>query len=81
MSSRDIILEAIKSTNGKHPSRIPVALLSAGTWAFRQKGLTLKAILDKPDNAGQIIVAACCAGAAETIGATSFLVPHLEQKI
>ncbi|BBB93398.1 MAG TPA: uroporphyrinogen decarboxylase family protein [Methylomusa anaerophila] len=51
MSSKDIILQAIRAKNRgvSTQPRLPVALLSGGTWTFRQKGLTLKDVLDRPE--------------------------------
>jgi uroporphyrinogen decarboxylase len=55
MNSRETVLDAITSGKGKKRPRIPVSLLSGGTWTFRQKGLDLKDILDDPDCAAPII--------------------------
>ncbi len=55
MTSREIVLQAINRQSPKD-SRLPSALLSGGTWTFRQKGLTLKEILDKPELAAPVIV-------------------------
>jgi uroporphyrinogen decarboxylase len=56
MNSREIILDVIRSKQVASPARVPVALLSGGTWAFRQKGLTLQDVLHQPNQAGQILV-------------------------
>jgi uroporphyrinogen decarboxylase len=55
MTPREIVLQVIKRQSS-HKSRIPAALLSAGTWTFRQKGLTLKDILENPELAAPAIV-------------------------
>jgi uroporphyrinogen decarboxylase len=54
MNPRDIVLQAIRPGGLKTPRR-PVALLSGGTWTFRQKGLSLSDILDNPAVAADII--------------------------
>lgn len=55
MNSREIVLEVIQSGHDKSRPRIPVSLLSGGTWTFRQKGLDLKDILDNSGIAASII--------------------------
>lgn len=55
MSSREVVLDVIRPEQGKSRSRIPVSLLSGGTWTFRQRGLDLKDILENPDSAAEII--------------------------
>ena len=56
MKPRDIVLQAIRPQEGsERPPRFPVALLSAGTWTFLQRDLSLKNILDKPEVAAQVI--------------------------
>lgn len=56
MNSREIILDVIRSEQVPGLERLPVALLSGGTWAFRQKGLTLQEGLNQSDQAAQILV-------------------------
>lgn len=55
MNPREIVLAAIRPGTGQKVPRLPVALLSGGTWTFRQKGLSLRDILDKPALATQVI--------------------------
>ena len=58
MNRRDVVLQTInnkKATNSKG-NPIAKALLSGGTWAFRQQGLSLRAGLDVPEKAARIIV-------------------------
>ena len=57
MNAREIVLQAIKPEPEISIPRLPTALLSGGTWTFRQRGLALKDILDQPEQAAQIIVA------------------------
>lgn len=58
MNRRNIVLQTI--TNGKitNSTDNPLAksLLSGGTWAFRQQGLSLRSGLDVPEKAARIIV-------------------------
>ena len=56
VSSRDVALQVIKPppAGGKR-ERVPVALLSGGTWTFRQRGLALKDVLDNPAIAAPVI--------------------------
>ena len=56
MNPREIVLQAIQPKPEVKTPRLPAALLSAGTWTFRQRGLTLKDVLDNPAPAAQIIV-------------------------
>jgi uroporphyrinogen decarboxylase len=56
MKPRQIVLQAIQPKEGVVSPRLPVALLSGGTWTFRQRGLTLKDILDNSEPAADIIV-------------------------
>lgn len=55
MNPREVVLQAIQPQKGLKPPRLPVALLSGGTWTFRQRGRTLKDVLDNPGPAAQII--------------------------
>lgn len=58
MLPKDRILQALhaKNTTRSERSPVPAALLSGGTWAFRQKGLTLLEILEKPELGAPVIV-------------------------
>lgn len=57
MDRRTVILKTIKDKKTKLQDYLsPRALLSAGTWAFHQKGLSLKAGLDVPEEAAKIMV-------------------------
>ena len=57
MSAKQLILQAIRPETARQDyDRPPVALLSGGTWTFRQKGLTLRDVLDIPHTGAQIIV-------------------------
>lgn len=58
MNLRENILQAIKlqNVNTAETSKVPAALLSAGTWAFRQRGLTLQDILEKPELGAPAII-------------------------
>lgn len=56
MNSREVILDVINSESIGGPSRLPVALLSGGTWAFRQKGLTLEDVLSQIERSSQAII-------------------------
>jgi uroporphyrinogen decarboxylase len=48
MNGKEIILKAI-TCNGIGPKeRLPVALLSGGTWTFKQKGFSLGDVLEQP---------------------------------
>ncbi|CVK18025.1 uroporphyrinogen decarboxylase family protein [Sporomusa sphaeroides] len=51
MLPKDRILYAlqVKSSAPSEQPVLPAALLSGGTWAFRQKGLTLQEVLEKPE--------------------------------
>ncbi|WP_094603493.1 Uroporphyrinogen decarboxylase [Sporomusa silvacetica DSM 10669] len=55
----DRILHAlqVKSNKPSSQSQIPAALLSGGTWAFRQKGLNLQEVLEKPELGAAAIIA------------------------
>ncbi len=56
MNPREIALQVIQPQAGAEPPpRLPVALLSGGTWTFRQRNLTLKDVLDDPRTAPQVI--------------------------
>ena len=59
MLPKDRILHAlqVKSNKPSNQSQIPAALLSGGTWAFRQKGLTLQEVLEKPELGAPAIIA------------------------
>ncbi|XER11296.1 Uroporphyrinogen decarboxylase [Sporomusa aerivorans] len=50
MLPKDRIIQAItaKSSRPFGQSPVPATLLSAGTWAFRQQGLSLKEVLENP---------------------------------
>lgn len=58
MLPKDRILHALqaKSNTESKQNRVPAALLSGGTWAFRQKGLTLLEALEKPELGAPAIV-------------------------
>ncbi|MBP2625442.1 MAG: Uroporphyrinogen decarboxylase [Firmicutes bacterium] len=58
MNRRDVVLQIINSKKIKKSKGDPIstALLSGGTWAFRQQGLTLRAGLNAPEEAARIIV-------------------------
>lgn len=57
MNARELILQAIKPDPQRRRDRQPVALLSGGTWAFRQRQQTLRNVLDGlPQTAAQHIV-------------------------
>jgi len=58
MNRRDVILQTINNKTIKNSKGDPisVALLSGGTWAFFQQGLTLKVGLDVPEEAARILV-------------------------
>ncbi|HWR39612.1 MAG TPA: uroporphyrinogen decarboxylase family protein [Patescibacteria group bacterium] len=57
ITPREVILQAIRSPGRKLTAgeRLPVALLSGGTWTYRQKGLSLLEILEQPAKAAPII--------------------------
>ena len=55
MSSRKTILSVIQPTEAQPSGRLPVALLSGGTWSFLQKGLDLKDVLEKPELAAPVL--------------------------
>lgn len=59
MLPKERILHAlqVKSNKPSGQSRIPAALLSGGTWAFRQQGLTLQAVLEKPELGAPALIA------------------------
>jgi uroporphyrinogen decarboxylase len=58
MLPKDRILQVLhaKNTIPSEYSQVPAALLSGGTWAFRQKGLTLLEVLEKPELGAPVIV-------------------------
>ncbi len=58
MLPKDRIIQALhaKTTTRSEHHQVPAALLSGGTWAFRQKGLTLLEVLEKPELAAPVIV-------------------------
>lgn len=56
MSAKETIVEAITRTAANRKHRLPVALLSGGTWTFRQRGYSLRDILDIPEKAAEMIV-------------------------
>ncbi|WP_371366584.1 uroporphyrinogen decarboxylase family protein [Sporomusa rhizae] len=58
MLPKDRVIHALqaKSNIPSCQSRIPAALLSGGTWSFRQKGLTLLDVLEKPELGAPAIV-------------------------
>ena len=55
MSARETILSVIQPTEAQPPKKLPVALLSGGTWAFLQKGLDLNDVLEKPELAAPVL--------------------------
>ncbi len=59
MLPKDRIIHAlqVKSNIPSEQSRVPAALLSGGTWSFRQRGLTLRDVLEKPELGAPAIVA------------------------
>ena len=59
MLPKDRILHALQAKSNKPAGRpaIPSALLSGGTWAFRQQGLTLQDVLEKPELGAPAIIA------------------------
>lgn len=58
MTRRDVVLQTIINKKNINDQKTPIsaALLSGGTWAFRQQGLSLREALDRPDEAARIIV-------------------------
>lgn len=56
MNSKEIVLKSIQRNAGQRTYRPASALLSGATWTFRQKGLTLKDVLEQP----QLAVSAIC---------------------
>ncbi|MDR3590515.1 MAG: uroporphyrinogen decarboxylase family protein [Negativicutes bacterium] len=55
MTPREIALQVLRPHGETKLPRRPAALLSGGTWTFRQKGLSLKDVLDEPATAAQMI--------------------------
>lgn len=55
MNPREIALQVIQPQQGGEAPRLPVALLSGGTWTFHQRNLSLKDVLDDPRRAPQVI--------------------------
>lgn len=56
MNSKEIVLKTIQREAGQRTYRPASALLSGATWTFRQKGLSLKDVLEQP----QLAVSAIC---------------------
>ncbi|GMB00671.1 uroporphyrinogen decarboxylase family protein [Pelosinus sp. IPA-1] len=58
MNRRNVVLQTVsgKTTEKLKGYPLSTALLSGGTWAFRQKGLTLRDGLDVPEEAAKTIV-------------------------
>ncbi|WP_378953570.1 uroporphyrinogen decarboxylase family protein [Pelosinus sp. sgz500959] len=58
MNRRNVVLETISGKKNRKLNDYPFskALLSGGTWAFHQEGLTLRAGLDVPEEAARTIV-------------------------
>lgn len=56
MNGKEVILQAISYEGRGAVKRLPVALLSGGTWTFRQKDLSLRDVLEQPQTASDIIV-------------------------
>ena len=59
LNRREVVLQTIHGEEIINSQSRPIstALLSGGTWALRQQGLTLRAGLNAPEEAGRIIVA------------------------
>ncbi|HEX2950236.1 MAG TPA: uroporphyrinogen decarboxylase family protein [Armatimonadota bacterium] len=53
MTAKAVIVDSLQ---GKHPSRVPVALLSAGAWTFNQHDLSLEDVLGQPEHGAEIII-------------------------
>lgn len=58
MLPKNRILQALQAKSNTESKQFPVpaALLSGGTWAFRQKGLTLRDVLEKPEAGASAIL-------------------------
>jgi uroporphyrinogen decarboxylase len=56
MNGKEVILKAISYEGGGPAKRLPVSLLSGGTWMFRQKEFSLRDVLEQPRTASDIIV-------------------------
>jgi uroporphyrinogen decarboxylase len=56
MNGKEVILKAISCEGVGTAKRLPVSLLSGGTWTFRQKEFSLRDVLEQPQTASDVIV-------------------------
>lgn len=56
MNNKEIILNSIVGEGRGRATRLPVALLSGGTWTFKQKEFSLQDVLKQPQIASESIV-------------------------